>query len=91
MAAIFFYSTTGPYGCLSNFSRHRFAAEGRDWPTSEHYFQAMKFAPAHPALMDRVCAAYTPTEAARLGRSRSFPLRADWEQVKEDVMRAALR
>lgn len=29
--------------------------------------------------------------AARMGRSRKRPLRADWETVKDDVMREALR
>jgi ribA/ribD-fused uncharacterized protein len=29
--------------------------------------------------------------AAHLGRSRKFPLRRDWESVKEDIMRQALR
>ncbi len=28
--------------------------------------------------------------AARMGRGRSHPLRHDWEQVKDDVMRRAL-
>jgi len=35
--------------------------------------------------------AKTPSMSAKLGRSRSLPLRADWEVVKEDVMRDALR
>jgi ribA/ribD-fused uncharacterized protein len=29
--------------------------------------------------------------AARLGRSRERPLRPDWEEVKDDIMREALR
>ena len=31
-----------------------------------------------------------PGEAAMLGRDRNKPLRADWEEVKDDVMREAL-
>ena len=42
--AIRFYSTTGAHGCFSNFSRHPFELGGKRWPTSEHYFQAQKFA-----------------------------------------------
>lgn len=30
-------------------------------------------------------------EAANLGRSRSMPLRPDWENVKDDAMRTGLR
>ncbi|KAJ2991714.1 hypothetical protein HDV02_003509 [Globomyces sp. JEL0801] len=32
----------------------------------------------------------SPGAAARKGRSRSLPLRTDWEEVKEDIMREAL-
>jgi len=28
--------------------------------------------------------------AAKMGRSRSRPLRSDWESVKDDIMKAAL-
>lgn len=86
---ILFYSTRAqPYGCFSNFSRHRFELDGRWWPTREHYFQAQKFA-GTPA-MERVRLAPTPKAAATLGRDRALPLRPDWEQVKDDVMRRAV-
>jgi hypothetical protein len=29
----------------------------------------------------------TPNDAAKMGRNRSLPLRCDWEQVKDDMMR----
>ncbi len=35
--------------------------------------------------------AKTPGDAARLGRERKRPLRADWESVKDDVMRRAVK
>lgn len=88
MDAIYFYSTQGEYGCFSNFSRHGFELDGRYWKTSEHYFQAQKF--AGTPYEEQVRLAATAKEAAELGRRRDFPLRADWEQVKEDVMRRAV-
>jgi ribA/ribD-fused uncharacterized protein len=30
-------------------------------------------------------------EAAKMGRDRKYPIRSDWEQVKDDVMRLAVR
>lgn len=30
-------------------------------------------------------------EVAKFGRRTDLPLRADWEQIKDDVMRVALR
>ena len=42
--AIKFYSTSEEtYGCFSNFSRHPVQIDGTTWPTTEHYYQAMKF------------------------------------------------
>jgi hypothetical protein len=86
---ISFYSTREAYGNFSNFSRHGFVLDELWWPTSEHYFQAQKF--AGTAHAETVRAARTPKEAAELGRDRRRPLRADWEQVKDDVMRAAVQ
>jgi ribA/ribD-fused uncharacterized protein len=84
-----FYSTAGEYGCFSNFSRHPVKLKGKRWPTSEHYFQAQKFAGKPDE--EEVRAAKTPGIAARLGRDRKRPLRRDWEVVKERVMLDALR
>ena len=83
-----FYSVDAPYGCFSNFSPHGFTLDGAYWPTSEHYFQAQKFKGAKD--VEEIRLARGPMMAARMGRSRSRPLRRDWERVKEDVMRGAL-
>jgi len=87
---IYFYSDReSPYGGFSNFSRHGFTIEGVYWPTSEHYFQGQKFAGTEHEETVRLARA--PKIAADMGRERSRPLRLDWEAVKEDVMRRALR
>lgn len=84
-----FYSTTGEYGCFSNFSRHPVFLKGKRWPTSEHYFQAQKFA-GEPDE-EEIRQANKPMLAASMGRDRKRPLRRDWESVKERVMMDALR
>jgi N-glycosidase YbiA len=73
-----FYSHTDPYGCFSNFSRHRVGIYERNWSTSESAFQAMKFQ-HRPDIVDKVFLASTPGQAAKMGRERSFPLRPDWD------------
>lgn len=83
-----FYSTYGKYGCFSNFSRHPIAVKGYLWMTSEHFFQAQKFAGTQYEAAVRDCDG--PGDAARMGRDRSLPLRKDWETVKDDVMREAV-
>jgi ribA/ribD-fused uncharacterized protein len=88
-AVINFYSTTGEYGCFSNFSKHAIHLKGKRWPTTEHYFQAQKFAGTEHEEEVRKCK--TAREAASMGRSRKLPLRRDWESVKDRVMLDALR
>ncbi len=85
---IHFYSTRGEFGCFSNFYRASINLDGKTWPTTEHYFQAQKF--PGTALIGQIRRAATPSEAARLGRSREHPLRGDWEKVKEEVMYRAV-
>lgn len=86
---IYFYSTRETYGCFSNFSSHGIELKGVWWPTTEHYFQAQKFADTPHEQAIRL--AKTPKQAAEMGRDRKRPLRADWEQVKDDMMREAVR
>jgi ribA/ribD-fused uncharacterized protein len=89
MKRIHFYRVNEPYGEFSNFSPHAIELNGKSWPTSEHYFQAQKFAGTEHEEAVRL--ANSPMVAARMGRSRERPLRADWESVKDDIMREALR
>jgi ribA/ribD-fused uncharacterized protein len=84
-----FYRANDPYGVFSNFdTRHPFTIDGVFWPSSEHYFQAKKF--EGTSREETIRAAISPAHAALLGRSRDYPIRPDWESVKDDVMRKAL-
>jgi N-glycosidase YbiA len=53
------------------------------------YFQAQKFAGTEAE--ERVARAYSPKQAAELGRSRALPLRSDWELVKDEIMHSAVK
>lgn len=85
---IHFYGTKDDHGCLSNFYRVRVTVNGVTWPTTEHYFQAQKYAGTPREAEIRM--AKTPRIAADLGRSRKHPLRPDWEKVKDAIMREAV-
>jgi len=89
MKRILFYRVSEPYGEFSNFAPYPIQLKGKIWPTSEHYFQAQKFSGTEHEEAVRL--AKSPMVAARMGRSRERPLRADWEAVKDDVMREVLR
>lgn len=85
---ISFYRVGDPYGLFSNFAPYPVFIHRR-WPTSEHYFQAQKF--GDKSAHDAIAGTASPMEAAKLGRSTRWRLRHDWDEVKDDVMRTAVR
>src|SRR5262249_25930980 len=78
-----------PYGEFPNFAPYPVEIDGKRWSTSEHKFQAQKFAgtPHEEAIRQTP----SPMIAARVGRSPEQPIRADWEAVKDNVTRRAVR
>jgi GTP cyclohydrolase II len=88
-APIRFYHSDQPWGELSNFSRHAVFLKGRIWATTEHYYQAQKFAGTE--LEERVRVSPTPTEAKRLAHAWSDERRPGWSQRKHRVMLEALQ
>ena len=85
---ILFYKINEPYGCFSNFAHYEFVLDNKTWKTSEHYFQAQKFKNTEYEELIRL--AETPMDAAKIGRNKQLPLRNDWENVKDDIMRKAV-
>lgn len=73
----------GKYAFLSNFYHSPFIFDGIEYPTNEHFFQAMKTLDQEERK--QIAAAPTPGKAKRMGRH--VQLRKDWEQVKKNVMR----
>ena len=84
-----FYKVDAPYGCFSNFSPHAVFIDGTTWMTTEHYFQANKFINGKERF--DIQSAKSPMIAARMGRDRSNQLREDWEEVKDILMRKAIK
>jgi ribA/ribD-fused uncharacterized protein len=88
--AILFYRINEPFGCFSNFSRHPIVIDGTTWPTTEHYFQAMKFL-GDPERQERIRAARHARDAKAIAWEDGARLRADWDEVRDEVMLVALR
>lgn len=85
----FYRANEIPYGVFGNFdTKHPITLKGKVWPSTEHYFQAQKFAGTKYEEAVRLTA--KPRDAAAMGRDRSLPLRSDWEQVKDNVMRESV-
>jgi ribA/ribD-fused uncharacterized protein len=89
MDLVKFYSVSDEFGQFSNFAAFPIQMDGERWPTTEHYFQAQKF--EDETYRQKIRKAHSPMLAARLGRDRKQKLRRDWEAVKVEIMRQAVR
>src|SRR2546429_9844883 len=78
----------GEYRFLSNFYPAVVVFEGITYPSVEHAYQSAKTLDMNERR--RIAAITDPGEAKRAGRAL-HPQRADWEQVKFDVMETCVR
>ncbi len=85
---ILFYEEYLAFGFLSNFASCPILLKGQLWPTTEHYYQAQKY--AGTAIEALVRQAPSPLNSKEMTRLAEYPRRADWDAVKDEVMRAAL-
>jgi N-glycosidase YbiA len=85
---IHFSSKTADFAWLSNFSPDPFTIEGVRWPSVEHFYQAQKYESSE--IAERIRLAETPLKARKAGQDRSLAPRADWQSIKEDIMRIAV-
>ena len=90
METIFFFIKTKEHGWLSNFAAYPIMIDGREWLTNEHFYQAQKFTD-DPEWMEAIRLSPRTYDAWRMGRNPNHVQRSDWELVKEEVMRTALR
>jgi N-glycosidase YbiA len=84
-----FYSANDTYGEFSNFALYPIKLKGKTWQTTEHYFQAQKFAGTEHE--DKIRNATNPMKAAELGRTRKVKIRKNWDNLKDNVMFDALK
>jgi ribA/ribD-fused uncharacterized protein len=77
-------SRHNPEHPLATYSRHGFELDGAQWPSVEHYYQAMKF--SDEAYREQIRLAPHPADATKLGKSKRHGRRKDWDKVKETFM-----
>ena len=86
-----FYHQYNPYYEFTNFSQYPIQLDGKQWPTTEHYFQAQKFigTPYEEAIRKQ------PNARGAFDMSRNPSVshwrRGDWDRVKDDIMLKCLR
>lgn len=76
----------GKYAFLSNFFHSPFSYDGIEYPTVEHFFQAMKTLDQEERK--KIAAANSPGKAKQMGRH--VKLREDWEEIKYTIMRVGI-
>ena len=74
--AIHFYNLSQQWGDFSNFAYYPITLKGKIWPTSEHYFQAQKY--AGTPMEEKIRKAASPMKAAEMGRNRRVKIRKNW-------------
>jgi ribA/ribD-fused uncharacterized protein len=73
---------------LAAYSKHSFELDGQEWPSVEHYYQAMKYKDAD--YREKIRNAAHPADASKLGKSRWHGRRRDWKKVRETYMTRAI-
>jgi N-glycosidase YbiA len=90
--AVEFYEKGKPYYEFTNFYQGKpILIDGDLWPTTEHYFQAQKFVGKNISLQDQIRKQQTPRAAFNFARAHDAEKRSDWETVKDNVARKALK
>lgn len=86
---ILFYAVSHEYGEFSNFAPYPIKLKGKIWQTSEHYFQAQKFAGTE--YENKIRRSSNPMKAAEMGRTRKVKIRPNWDNMKDNVMYEAVK
>ena len=81
-------SRQDPNHLLASYSRHAIELDGAEWPSVEHYYQAMKFEDAE--YREQIRNAAHPADAAKLGKSKKHGRRKDWDSVRATYMTRGL-
>ena len=70
---------------LSTYSKFDFHLDDVDWPSAEHYYQAMKF--EDNAIREEIRQVPHPMDTAKLAKQYKKQIRKDWDKIKETVMK----
>ena len=84
-----FFSKSDTHSEFSNFAPFGIDLDNAWWPTVENYYQAQKFTDS--ALRKMIRKAGKPPIAKSIADKHKDAVRADWDQIKDEVMYRAVR
>ena len=65
---------------FGTYSKHAFFLDDKEWPSVEHYYQALKFSDIH--YQEKIRLSTSPSQAKKMGSTRFKRRRKDWKSVK---------
>ncbi|CAF1220234.1 unnamed protein product [Adineta steineri] len=83
--SIYFYLRNEPFGEFSNFYLAPIVLDGCTWSTTEHYFQAQKFI-SDEIHYQNILQLAKPCKVFYYVRKHKSSRRADWDDVKDEIM-----
>ena len=89
--AIKFLSKIEEWKDLSNLASYLIELDGETWSSSEHYYQFKKFEITDLQLAQKIKYASTPKEAKILSLENSNNHPANWDDIKVDILKKAVR
>ena len=70
---------------LSAYSKFGFHLDDAEWPSAEHYYQAMKF--EDEAIREKIRLAPHPKDTAKISKKYKKQVRKDWDKIRATVMK----
>lgn len=83
-----YVSRQDPEHLLASYSHHAFELDGAEWPSAEHYYQAMKF--EDEAIREQIRLALHPNDTVKIAKKHKRQIRKDWKKIKATVMTRGL-
>ena len=83
-----YFSRTDPEEIFGSTSPHPFLLEEKEWPTVEHYYQAMKFNDENH--QEKIRLSTHVKQAKKLGSTRFKRRKNDWKKIKTTIMTRAI-
>lgn len=73
---------------LSSWSKHSINLDDCDWPSVEHYVQAMKY--DNPVIKEKICTAEHPRAAKKFAEAWWRKKKANWKTEREVFMKRGM-
>lgn len=77
-----------PFGVFHSYTWYTIHLDRREYPTVEHYYQAMKF--SNTGISEQIRLAPTPGAAVQMAHNKADGVRDDWDDVKYDYIERAM-